>query len=369
MEFLKYCAKNKGPIILFTLFSIILMIWGISGIVTYKNAVQVEAVITEIKEITDSDYTENYSNYVTYTYNGEEYSNVHAFDTVNKVEIGKKVQVYVNCNNPNKLASDEGGVPLGIGIFFFIGVLSFVLFGYKYDKMQKKWNDNVNKMRFAEFTNKNFNGDEEKALECLVREYDERFELTQNASQWFEILISLTDEQKNKYEIMAKKYRSEHKHILNKADVLASMNDYIKKRNGLAIFFGITTVLALFYIPFFCIMLFVYITLLIWIIKKNMELNSIRNNKFYIVKSNCSYKNIETSTVDYSDVDTHKISFPGFKSYEVTKSEYESIVYGGEYFLVVPNYNPKKIINIFDADIYDLSDEFYLSGDKYLINK
>lgn len=368
MGFLKYCAKNKGPIILFTLFSVILMVGGISDMVTYKNAVQVEAVITEIKEITNSDYTENYSNYVTYTYEGQEYSNIHAFDTVNKLEIGKKVHVYVNHNNPNKLASDEGGVPLGIGIFFLIGVVSFVLFGYIYDKMQKKENDSVNKMKFTEFTNKNFNGDEEKALECLVKEYDEGFELTQNASQWLEILMSLTDEQTNKYKTMAKKYRSEHKYILNKADILASMNDYIKKRNGLAIFFGVPTVLGLFYLPFFCVMLMVYIPLLIWIIKKNKELNAIRKNKFYIVKATCSYKNIETSTVDYSDVDTHKISFPGFKSYEVTKAEYESTVYGGEYFLVVANYNPKKVINIFNADVYDLSDEFYLSGDKYLLN-
>ena len=368
MGFLKYCAKNKGPIILFTLFSVILMIWGISGIVTYKNAVQVEAVITEIKEITDSDYTENYSNYVTYTYDGQEYSNIHAFDTVNKQEIGKKVLVYVNRNNPGKLASDEGGLPLGIGIFFFIGVLSFVLFGYKYDKMQKKWNDNVDKMKFAEFTNENFNGDEDEALECLVKEYDEGFELTQNASHWFEILMSLSDEQTNKYKTMAKQYRTEHKYILNKADILASMNDYIKKRNDLAIFLGIPTVLGLFYLPFFCVMLLAYIPLLIWIIKKNRELNSIRNNKFYIVKSNCSYKNIETSTVDYSDVDTHKISFHGFKSYEVTKSEYESIMYGGEYFLVVANNNPKKVIKIFNAEVYDLSGEFYMSGDKYLPN-
>ena len=161
--------------------------------------------------------------------NGQEYSNIHAFDTVNRAEIGKKVQVYVNRNNPNKLASDEGGVPLGIGIFIFVGVMSFVLFGYKYDKMQKKWSDNVNKMKFAEFTNEKFNGGEEKAIECLVREYDEGFELTQNSSQWLEILMSLTDEQTNKYKTMAKKYRSEHKYILNKADILASMNDYIKK--------------------------------------------------------------------------------------------------------------------------------------------
>ena len=62
------------------------------------------------------------------------------------------------------------------------------------------------------------------------------------------------------------------------------------------------------------------------------------------------------------------VHFPGFKSYEVTKAEYESTVYGGEYFLVVANNNPKKVTKIFNADVYDLSGEFYMSGDKYLPN-
>lgn len=225
-------------------------------------------------------------------------------------------------------------------------------------------------MDFLEFKNKFFSGEAEKAVECIISERETGFKLIEGFSQSYEIISTFTSEEKELYQRLYKQYRKEHKYILKKEDVLNSMNDYLKKRNGLSIFLGIPTILGLFlYIPFFFIMLIAYIPLLIWIVKKNRQLNAIRNNDFYIVKQQYTYKNVKTSTVDWSDVDTYEIYFPGFDGYKVTKHEYESIEYGNEYFLIVPKYNPKKIINIFNADIYDLSDEFYITGDKYLFKR
>jgi len=222
-------------------------------------------------------------------------------------------------------------------------------------------------VNFEEYKNLYFNGDEDKALDKIVEE-TEKDEVNKEGIKYYGILFSLNDEQAEKYRIKLKKYRNEHKRILDRSALLESMNGYIKKRNVLAIFFGVPTVLGLFYIPFFLIMCVVYVPLLIWIWRENKVLKAIKRGDFYLVKACCSYKNVEISSVDASDVDTHKVYFPGCDGYTVSQMEYSSIQYGDEYFLLITN-NPKRIEKLFCADRNELSEDFCLSGDRYYLKK
>lgn len=222
-------------------------------------------------------------------------------------------------------------------------------------------------MNFNEFAEKHFEGNEENAIECLVREFEEEFNLISGHSEWFKLIASLSDKQSLKYKAFMKKYKSEHKNLLKKADILATFKDDIKKRNGLAVFFGVVSALALLFIPIFFVMLIADIPFIIWVFKKNRTINALKSNEFFIVKSTCSYKSV-TKERDSENIEYEKYSvyFSGYEEYKVGKNEYEGFEYGDEYFLVVTNAHPKEIVRVFNSNDYELSNTFSLFGERYI---
>ena len=234
--------------------------------------------------------------------------------------------------------------------------------------IQNNWGRNfIISMSFNDFAEKHFEGNEENAIECLVRELKEEFNLINGHSEWFKLIASLSDEQSLKYKAFMKKYKSEHKKLLNKADILATFKDDIKKRNGLSIFFGIVTALSLLYIPILFVLLIADIPFIVWVIKLNKIITALKNNDFFIVKSACSYKSVnkkrDSENIEY---EKYSVYFSGYEEYKVGKNEYEGFEYGDEYFLVVTNAHPKEIVRVFNSNDYELSNTFSLLGERYI---
>lgn len=170
-----------------------------------------------------------------------------------------------------------------------------------------------------------------------------------------------------------------NKQILNLKKILSCKDEYTSKRKGMIVititgivFWDIVllacrvTEALLFLIPSIVAILF----LITWIVKNSKDINDLHRGEFYIVISSVTLKKIE----EHDDTDSfcshyYHIYFPEYDGYEVEKYEYEKIEYGDEYFLVILKKKNKKIKLIFDANIFELSDEFYLSDDKYLINR
>lgn len=181
-------------------------------------------------------------------------------------------------------------------------------------------------------------------------------------------------------------YRANHtenKSILDSKEVLSVVDEYRSKRKGM-IFLTIVGVW------FWCFVLLgarvlmwdVYIVpstvaivcLCVWIIKRNGDMNAFLKGEFFITKSAVSYKYIEEE--DDSDgllTYNYYILFPGYEEYELDRMSgeflYDRMKYGSEYYLVVFDKNDKKVEQLYSADAYELSNEFYLSGDKWRLKK
>lgn len=228
-------------------------------------------------------------------------------------------------------------------------------------------------MNFEEFKNKYFEGNDETAIECIAKELNEGFDLVSNASQCHKIIASFSDEQLKLYRKIRKQYN-----ILDFKKILSCDDAYRTKRKGMFFLTG-------FGILFWCFVLmplkapiWLYIippavaifSLCLWVIRKNSNMKELYNGNFFITKLPVSYKHVkEDNDSDGLLSYYYYIHFPNYGEYEITnKDEYDRIKYGDEYFLVILEYN-KKIQEIFSADLYELSKEFHLNGDKYLINK
>lgn len=123
----------------------------------------------------------------------------------------------------------------------------------------------------------------------------------------------------------------------------------------------------LYIVPPFVVIIF----LCLWIVKRNQEMKSFQTGEFYIKRAAVSRKDIEDDRgCDGPTSYYYYIYFSEYDKFEITdRYEYERINCGDEYFLLILEKNKTKIEKIFSSDIYELSDEFCLSGDKYVVNK
>lgn len=138
---MKKLNKSKIAIIVLIFISFALIFRGIAETNSYKNGVEIEAEITEVKYNTNADASDDYANYVTYKYDGIEYKNVHARNTLNEPRIGKKITIVVDSRNPGKIVFDDiGGTLLVIGIIILLGVLLCIIIGCADKKLAKKNN-------------------------------------------------------------------------------------------------------------------------------------------------------------------------------------------------------------------------------------
>lgn len=172
---------------------------------------------------------------------------------------------------------------------------------------------------------------------------------------------------------------AENKTILDSKEVLSVVDEYRSKRKGM-IFLVIFGVWFWFFVLLVAkvLMLEVYIVpstiaivcLCLWIIKRNGDMNAFLKGEFFITKSAVGYKYIEENDdsdglLTYNDY----ILFPGYEEYELDRMSggvlYDRIKCGDEYYLVVFDKNDKKIEQLYSADAYELSNEFYLSGDEW----
>ena len=234
-------------------------------------------------------------------------------------------------------------------------------------------------MDFNDFAKKYFEGNEEKAIECLVREFEEEFDLITGHKEWYELFASLSKEQAEKYKIAVKEYRKIHKLVLDIAKISNWIVQYKKKKKGM-IFLTIFAITFWYLVLWGCNsanMWFFPIPSLVavgflcaWIYRRDGDVKEFNKGEFHIKKLAVTYKHTEKHDDSESFVsDYHYIYFPGYEKYLVSKLQYSCIDYDDEYFLVVLNKNNKKIEEIFDVDVYELSDEFCLSDDKYIIKK
>lgn len=118
--------KNAVVKIIFGLFAAIGIVfiiagifWLISGSRFKKNAVEVSAVIQEIKRDRDSDGDVNHSVYVSYYYNGTKYENVRLSEYSSSMYEGKEIKIMVDPGNPRKTMMNFG---LYFGSVMFIGM-------------------------------------------------------------------------------------------------------------------------------------------------------------------------------------------------------------------------------------------------------
>ena len=92
-------------------------------------------------------------------------------------------------------------------------------------------------MDFNEFKNKYFEGNEEKAIECFAKERHNNHNLTRDASQWYKIYKSLTDDQLILYRDYCKSHNIfEQKIKLDYKRILSITEEYRNKRKGMIIF-------------------------------------------------------------------------------------------------------------------------------------
>ena len=229
-------------------------------------------------------------------------------------------------------------------------------------------------MNFEEFKNINFAGDTDAAIECLAKEVRElEFAVTKSGAEWRMIIESMDEDVKEKF----KKFQRTLKSKLTAKSVLSSMNEYKIQRLVFSVFVGIgvfawlglTIISGMFNIIFYLLTtLFGVGAFLMWVFKKNKVLTALKKGDYFIDKAPCSYKNVKTESVDWSDVDSFTIFFAGYEGYKTRKSTYENTDYGEEYFLVVLN-GSRKILNIYSTKAFELSDEFYENNGKYYLKK
>jgi len=229
-------------------------------------------------------------------------------------------------------------------------------------------------MTFEEFKNSNFDGDTDAAIECLAKEIHEfEFVVTKSWAEWKCIHDSFDEELMGKF----KECRSKLKWKLTAKQVLSSMNEYKTQRTvfsivvGIGVFawFGLLIISGVFNIIFYLLTTLIGVgAFSIWVCKKNKVLKVLKNGDYYIKKATCSYKNVKTESIDWSDVDTFTIYFAGYDGYKVKKHEYKWTEYGEEHFLVIIN-GSKKIQKIYSTKSFELSEEFYEENDKYYLKK
>ena len=227
-------------------------------------------------------------------------------------------------------------------------------------------------MNFIEFKDKFFEGNEEKAIECIAKEKNEGFQLIQDNIQLSKIIISFTEEQFKQYQKFSKRYN-----ILDLKALMNCESEYRSKRK-------VMIFLTIFLIGFWCLVLlplkvasWLYIVppivvvafLCMWIFKRNREKKPFHTGEFYIKRAVVSSKEVkddrgcEGPTSYY-----YYIYFEGYEKFEITdEHEYDRIKCGDEYFLLILGKNKNQIEKIFSSDIYELSDEFRLVGDKYTL--
>lgn len=123
--------KNKNAIvnIVFWIFAVIGIIffivgiiWLVSGSRFKQNAVEVSAVIQEIKSYRDSDGDIRHSVYVNYSYNGQYYEAVNLSEYSSSMYVGKEITIMIDPDNPGKNMTNLG-LYLGPAIFVGIGVI------------------------------------------------------------------------------------------------------------------------------------------------------------------------------------------------------------------------------------------------------
>lgn len=144
--------KNKNAIInitfwMFAVIGIIFftvgIIWLVSNSRFKQNAVEVSAVIQEIKSYRDSDEDINYSVYVNYSYNGQYYENVKLSEYNSSMYVGKEIAILIDPDNPRKNMTNFGlylapAIFIGMGaIFACVGIFPLIGIGQK-SAVQKK---------------------------------------------------------------------------------------------------------------------------------------------------------------------------------------------------------------------------------------
>lgn len=121
--------RNKNSIfgIFFGLFAVIGIIFFAVGIFIAvlgnkfkRNAVEVNAVISEIESWRDSDGEISHNVYVSYSYNGREYKDVELNEYGSNMYEGKEILIMIDPDSPRSLRTNLG-IYLGPAIFMLVG--------------------------------------------------------------------------------------------------------------------------------------------------------------------------------------------------------------------------------------------------------
>lgn len=141
--------KKSAVTLVFSIFLIVGIVFlavGIgvlySGIRFRMNAVETQAVITEIETYRSGDDT-HHSVWVEYEYDGKEYKDIRLNVYNSGMHVGKEITILVDPKNPQKVSTEyglifAGGVFLLMGVIFTcVGIIPIIV-GIKRSSLQKQ---------------------------------------------------------------------------------------------------------------------------------------------------------------------------------------------------------------------------------------
>lgn len=121
---------------LFVIFGIIMLVSGIIKINSSREfreqAIEINGKITMIDVYRDSDGDENYTVYVDYRYDGQDYQNVEINEYSSSMEEGELIKLLIDPDNPSEAKTLKGDLLVGIFMLLFgvvfgaVGIVSVV---------------------------------------------------------------------------------------------------------------------------------------------------------------------------------------------------------------------------------------------------
>lgn len=116
---------------------IIGLVSGIIGMNHIRRWDKVTATITKLESYYDSDDDiTRHTTYVSYTYNGADYYDVRLSEYSSSMFEGKRINIIVNPDAPEKISTGLGSTIFGI-MFYVGGMIFFIVGGVEYVQAKK----------------------------------------------------------------------------------------------------------------------------------------------------------------------------------------------------------------------------------------
>lgn len=138
-------ASGNSFFLTFAIIGVILLavgiIWFVKNMEFRKNAAEISAVIDNIETSRDSDGDLHHTVYVSYEYDGEEYSHVRISTYTSGMYVGKRIKILCDPDNPRRVDTSAGIFWGGItcmvigAAFALVGTIPLIMY---YRKQKRK---------------------------------------------------------------------------------------------------------------------------------------------------------------------------------------------------------------------------------------